>query len=124
MKVKGVEEYKLKEIAAQLGFKLQDINKIGRFIKFVIRMENTSKKSPNARYRKLGFSGRRTSAICFHGHWKFFEQIFRHNPRALIVTSKHRWTSLDQLNNEAWEVGEQQVGSVFNPQTYDSQCNC
>ena len=124
MKIKGVTPGDLHLLAGQMGFKLDNERSEGRFHAFVLRMATHSAVAPDAPYRKRGFSGRRTVAVCFHGHRAFYERVFSLNPDALIVTSRRRWTSLEDLNEHASEVGAQNVGSQFNPQAYAEQCEC
>lgn len=125
MKIKGIEIATLQTIAADMGFKLENHRRVGRFECFVLRMAtHTPKGEDKGQYRKHGFSRRWTCAVCFHGHKRFFERLFAHNPGALIVTTKRRWTSLEDLRVNAEMVGMQNVGSMFNPMQYREQCDC
>jgi hypothetical protein len=130
MKVKGMTAEALQSIAEELGLALfnrrwgEKPDQRGNFVHFTLRMGTRTAAAPDARYRKRGFSGRRGTAVCFHGHYEFFRKIFLENPAAVIVTCKRRWTSLSDLEENADAVGRQNAGSIMNPQSYDSQCDC
>jgi hypothetical protein len=124
MKVKGLSQALLEILAKEQGFKLTNIRREGNFVLFALRMATRTAEAPDAPYRKRGFSGRWTTAVCFHGHRKFYEEIFKQIPNALIVTCKRRWTSLADLDAHAHEVERANTGSAFNPQTYGEQCDC
>lgn len=125
MKVRGVSPERLREIAAKLGFKLQNERTSGRFHAFVLRMATiTPRGDDKGRYRKRGFSERWTCAVCVHGHRVFYEKIFDENPEALIVTMHRRWTSRADLDANWARVAMVNVGSAFLPITYGEQCDC
>jgi hypothetical protein len=124
MKVKGTDLAVLNQLAWALGMKLDNVRQQGNFHFFTLRMLARTAEAPDAPFRKRGFSGRWTNAVCFHGHRKFYEEIFKLYPNALIVTCRRRWVSLADLNAHAWEVERQNAGSAFNPQTYGEQCDC
>lgn len=125
MKVRGVSPEVLRKLAAADGFKLDNERSEGRFHAFVLRMATcTPRGNAKGKYRKRGFSGHWTTAVCVHGHKLFYERIFAENPEALIVTCKRRWTSLQDLEDNWHRVAQQVVGSQFNPITYEEQCEC
>lgn len=124
MRVKGVDAFTIKRIAEQCGdFRLDNMRQEGRYICFVLRMA-VPVKSGVTKFRKRGFSGKWTFAVCYHGHKQFMEQIFRHNPDAVIRTCKAAYKGVNDFKFKATSVGYTNAGSNWNPQPYNSQCEC
>ena len=124
MKVKGVDEDMIRKIAAQCGdFRLDNARREGHYTVFALRMAVPT-SSGITRYRKRGFSGKWTFAVCYHGHKKFMEQLFRHNPQAIIRTCKAAYLGLDSFLEKAPAVAHENVGSQFNPISYGDACEC
>ena len=51
-------------------------------------------------YAKRGYSGRRTVAACYHGHFEFMAALFRNRPAA------------------------KNLGSMMHPVAYGDMCDC
>jgi hypothetical protein len=82
-------------------------------INFTLRVKNSS--GPGA---KIGYSGRKTIAACWHVHGYFFEYLFLLYPEIFIISQGKKM--IDNSNN--WI--DQNVGKNYNPVSYSSLCNC
>ena len=73
-----------------------------------------SSYGPGAR---LGFSGKRVHAACWHVHGKFFEYLFNIGV-TLILAGEKRMES----NEDNWQ--DWNIGSNYQPLYYSQACEC
>ena len=85
----------------------------GRTINFTLTVK--SSKAPGGR---LGPSGRRVAAACWHVHGDFFDALFEVCPDAVIVSMGKKITK-DEGN---WQ--DQNIGSAYLPFMYSEACDC
>jgi hypothetical protein len=80
-------------------------------------------------YRRLGHTGRRVNAVCWHGHYAFMAALFALAPDAVIITASARYDGSGAFNREVgrYDGGRaynQNIGSQFRPLTYGDACTC
>ena len=94
-------------------------DRIGNFLHFTLRVINS--KGPGA---KISHSGRRSVALCWHGHRDVMRELFRNHPTALLVTAVARYDGLMSFDQQYLETGYQNVGSQVDPLLYQEACEC
>jgi len=67
---------------------------------------------------RIGHTGRRVAAACWHVHGYFFEKVWELEPEALIIAGSLRMTGED----DNWQ--DRNIGSVYQPMMYSEACNC
>lgn len=67
---------------------------------------------------RIGVSGRRVCAACWHVHGDFFDSLFTVNPTAYVWSGGHKITK-DYGN---WQ--DMNIGSLVNPLMYSDACDC
>ena len=82
-------------------------------INFTLRVKNSS--SPGA---KIGHSGRKTIAACWHVHGYFFEYLFLQYPGIVIISQGKKLKD----NSDNWQ--DQNIGSYYRPLQFSEACNC
>ena len=140
----NVPEHVLGQIAQELGFELDsDTQNDRKRVRFTLKLKEGDK------YRKLSpnmFPGesllvyfgdaappkwkwRRTSSVCFHGHYAFFERLFERTPAAIVTTSRYgpiryegpNWHEVaDALGNQRMGRG----GNIYHSLEIRDCCNC
>ena len=85
----------------------------GKTINFTLTVK--SSKGPGGR---IGFTGRRVAAACWHVHGDFFDALFAINPGSVIVSMGERIT----VNGGNWQ--DKNIGSHMNPMFYSEACEC
>jgi ABC-type taurine transport system substrate-binding protein len=85
----------------------------GKTINFTLTVK--SSKGPGGR---IGFTGRRVAAACWHVHGDFFDALFGINPAAVIVSMGERIS----INGGNWQ--DKNIGSQMNPMYYSEACEC
>lgn len=93
--------------------------KVGNFLHFTLRVINS--KGPGAR---VSASGRRSVALCWHGHRDVMQEIFTRHPTALLVTAMARYDGADGFECEYPQTGDQNIGSIAQPLCYADACLC
>lgn len=77
---------------------------------------------------KLGFSGRRTIAACWHAHGDFFDCVLEVAPKAAILVSIAQIELIkiykDEYGNVINNWRDVQVGSLAAPMLYSEMCQC
>ena len=87
--------------------------KCGARYRFTLRVN--SRTGPGA---KRGFSGRRTTAACWHVHGHFFDTLFRICPSAIIRAGNQK------ITKETGNWQDRNIGSDFHPLMYSESCEC
>ena len=85
----------------------------GKTINFTLTVK--SSKGPGGR---IGFTGRRVAAACWHVHGDFFDALFGINPAAVIVSMGERIS----INGGNWQ--DKNIGSQIQPMYYSEACEC
>lgn len=152
MKIKGLDEAAIRQCAERAGhFKLDNVRTIGNYTFFVLRMASSTPSQAERRwmdksdtvilggtesskyralaarmqYRKLGSDMKRwTGAVCFHGHKRFMDEIFKRNPDAVIVTMLARYAGRADFEAKWSGVGMGQHGPAYQGTQYREACNC
>ena len=95
------------------NIKFKRLDNTNRGIRFTLSVHS----SRNAGSR-IGYSGKRVCAACWHAHGEFFESLFELMPDAIIKATDKTITK-DQGNWEDWNIG-----SVYSPLWYSDACDC
>lgn len=94
-----------------------DLLKLEPISKNRFRVRLTVKDS-SGRGARIGYTGRRVKAACWHVHGDFFNALLSLNPDAVIKTGIRTITS-QSGNWRDWNIG-----SVINPLYFSEACNC
>jgi hypothetical protein len=151
MKIKGLTEATLRDIATRHGFRMDNVRQIGNFTAFVLRMRDLTPSASDRKwmdkadtrvltpaedrryreiakklqYRKLGSDMQRwTGAVCFHGHKAFMDGVFERNPDALIVTRMARYEGKEDFDRKWSGTGMESHGPAYQGTQYREACNC
>jgi hypothetical protein len=134
MKIKGLSLEQIESAAKSAGdFRLDNVRTQGNYLLLTLRMNGctpTRKRDrendalPSMRFRKIGFSGHWTGAVCFHGFEAFMRECFKLNPEAIIRTTRAAYLGLADFEEKFEGVGSQNVGSLYNPMQYRDSCHC
>ena len=141
----NVPEHVLGQIARELGFELDsDTQSDRKRVRFTLKIKEGDK------YRKLSpnmfpgesllvyFGGtapfdmwkwRRTSSVCFHGHYAFFERLFKRTPAAIVTTSRYGPVRYEAstFDDIAQELGDRALGTgsnIYSGMRVRDCCNC
>lgn len=80
---------------------------------FTLRVKNSS--GPGA---KIGYSGRKTIAACYHVHGYFFEYLFLKYSEVFIYSLGKKMSN----NSDNWQ--DKNIGSIMYPQMFSEACEC
>lgn len=86
MEIRGVGEFTIRRVAQQINATCEHWRSTNLGFAFVLRPKHGSEM-----YRGLGRNGRRANAICWHGHKAFMDEIFKHMPEAVIISTLARY---------------------------------
>lgn len=67
---------------------------------------------------RIGFTGRRVSAACWHVHGYFFDELIKINPAIWVKSSM---ATVD-VNGGNWQ--DRNIGSAYSPLYYSDACDC
>lgn len=67
---------------------------------------------------RIGHSGRRVKAACWHVHGHFFDELFKINPECFVLAQSKRITK-EEGNWQDWNIG-----SIMNPMYFSEACDC
>lgn len=122
MKIKGLTEGQLQEIIREADENIifnREPERIGNFLHFTLRVV-----SSKGAFAKVSVSGRRSVALCWHGHRDVMRVIFDRYPKALLVTAMARYDGREGFESEYPATGQQNAGSAFNPMPFAYCCEC
>lgn len=92
------------------------MNRAGTRWSFTLTVVNTRGK-----YGKLNpITGRRTHALCWHGHGKYFRILFGINPNTIIQSTLMGKTEYNQHSS----FQDKMVGSLMYPYYASECCEC
>lgn len=86
--------------------------------------QTTATKEAMNEFRKRGFSGKWTGAVCYHGYTKVMDKIFERFPEAVIRSKLQTFNGAEDYRAKRDVVGMSPAGSMMNPQQYREQCDC
>lgn len=128
MRIKGIPEAALKNIVENVSKTIYGGNvalnisgKKGNFINFRLGVKST--KGDVKGYR-IGMTGRKISAACWHVHRDVMKAIFKQYPGAILVTAFIRYDGQDDFLNKFEKTGQTNAGSMMQPIAYQDLCNC
>lgn len=87
------------------------IEKAGQ--KYIVTLTVKNSKYPGSR---IGFTGKRICAACWHVYGIFFEELFYINPAATIKECGN------EITRGVWK--DRNIGSIMNPLMYSQACDC
>lgn len=76
-------------------------------------------KSSKGKGARRGFQGRRLINACWHVHGTFFEELFKIQPQAIVVSSGVGKITKDEGN---WQ--DRNIGSIMQPMMFSDACDC
>ncbi len=74
-------------------------------------------KAVSNKYRKIGFTGRRTANVSFQGYTQFMKDVFKEDPQAYF-TSKFGKVNAANIDYMEGVVGDTNIGSQMEPMLY------
>ncbi len=121
MEVRGLNLGQLESAATDTGAELYNVRQKrqdGMGHAFVIRPlgELFRKYTPH--------TGRKVWAVCYHGHAAFMQRVFDINPDATIISAMERFDGVQDFREKACDVGDQNVGSSYQPAYFSTACKC
>lgn len=132
MLVKGITEKQIIQTAKKVGVAINGasyhvgyfngITKKGNYLSFTLRIKPGAPL--DVKYRKYGFSGRRTYHICYHGHYEFMRRLYEINPNTIIRSTMAVYKNKEEFERLAGFVSRVNVGNAYQPQNYGEKCDC
>jgi len=107
----------LKGIADTLNIDMISGSATGRYVGVCLRPASGSDK---LRSRK---NGRRINAVCYHGHLAFMQGIFEQYPLSIVKSTVTKYDGAADFQR-AYDMGENNVGSMMYPQEWQYACDC
>lgn len=118
MIVRNTDQHTIENAALDAGVSLQKVKRVGRGVQFRLAL------APDKRYQRLGFTGRRIAAVCWHGHRAFFEALYQRAPLATVHTAQATYTSAADFDATHDDTGYRNIGSQMDPLSYRAACLC
>jgi len=113
----GVDMATLAQIAEETGVRLNEAAERGKGIKFTLRPTGDA-------FRKVNpISGRRVSAVCWHGHAEFFERLFTLRPTARVKSQCADYKGLDDYRAK-YRASDTRLGPEGNMYHRWKQSDC
>jgi len=75
-------------------------------------------------YQRLGFTGRRIAAVCWHGHRAYFDALYKRAPEALVQTAQATYRNAADFTESHDDTGYKNIGSLADPLSYRAACLC
>jgi hypothetical protein len=100
------------------NIKFKRLETKGRNILFTLTVKD-SRGSGSRKSASAFHSDRRVSAACWHVHGYFFDELFKVNPAAIVVSQGNKQITKDSGNWKDW-----QIGSRMYPIMYSDACDC
>ena len=98
----------------------QSLNRRGSRYRFTLKL------GPSKAYRRLSRSGRKVSAVCWHGHAVFFRQLFALAPTAEIRSNwaggRTHYTA-ENFEHTFGATGGANIGNQMAPIAYRDACD-
>jgi len=88
----------------------------GRRIRFTLKVKDSKKPG-----HRIGFSGRRMVAACWHVHGHFLEELFKIIPDAEVISSGAMRDRITK-NGSNWQ--DWNIGPRVQPLYYSDACDC
>ena len=126
MKVWGIEEHILRNIARDLEVELYKVRQVGRALQFTLRPcgeKNEDGVRPWQRRSASPFNTERTvHAVCWHGHYHFMDIAFGSGATRI----KTGWADYTPENfaDKALETGYRNIGAPVMPVQAREACFC
>jgi hypothetical protein len=73
---------------------------------------------------RIGHSGRKIAAACWHAHRDFLNALFRLHDKARVKTAKADYKDKATFERIFPATGYQNIGSEFQPMSYHNACEC
>ena len=105
------------QYGGNLTFNRFDVGK--NHVNFTLRVN-----SSNGKGHRLGHSGKRLVATCWHAHRDFLATLFDMAPNAKVVSCKAKYDGKDGFASEFERTGSDNIGSMFAPLCYRDACEC
>ena len=67
---------------------------------------------------RIGVSGRRLNAACWHVYGRYIDNIFQLDEEAVVWTAKKKYTK------DTWVWKDRNIGSILSPAYYSTLCKC
>ena len=109
MKVKGITEQVLQEIADKLEIEVSNVRYHGRFILF-----RASPMSTDGPYSRVNHNGRRVHALCYHGFRDLILELFDAGAK-VVSSAAGRWESREQFENDLPLLAAMPKGTMAMP---------
>lgn len=116
----GVPMADLHTIANKVDARLFEADVRGKGVKFTLRPTGD-------KFRKVNpISGRRIFAICWHGHYEFFAELFRAFPEARVKTQNATYNGAQEFAEKAEDTDTSvgPMGNVYGSFNQSDCCKC
>ncbi len=117
MIARGMTAAELGDAAQAVGVRLQNVRPNGTGTAFTLALDGE-------RYRRRSHTGRKIAAVCWHGHYDFFREVYTQNEEATIITAQARYNNRADFEYSAETTGDNNIGSMVEPMAYRDACDC
>ena len=80
--------------------------------------------SSDGAFAKIGYSGRKTVAACWHGHFDFLDNLFYIAPGAVVSNAHATYHGQGDFLLNAPKAGNRNIRSITRPLRYRDACKC
>lgn len=126
MKVYGITEPQLQEIiqnvsqreyAGNLTWNYTEAHR--NHVSFTLRVESSKGLG-----HRIGHSGKRMVAACWHAHRDVMKALFKEYPNARLTSALATYRNADDFNRSFPATGNKNIGSMMQPMFMSDACEC
>ena len=75
-------------------------------------------------YRRYSPSGRRVSAVCWHGFRDFYRALYERTPEAVVKSAMATYEGAEHFEATYRTTAGRNIGSLYNPCAAADACEC
>ena len=122
MLIRGLTQEQLQDAASKAKVTLYEINCNGTGFRFQLKPFPTN-DGRNYWQRYNHTHERKVWAVCWHGHKAFYDEVFKINPGATIITAIARYNGEQNYQETFGATGDKNIGSMMEPCAYRDACD-
>ena len=126
MVIRGLTQTQLEDAAMASSVTLYNVRRDGTGLRFQLKpLDVNGTTHPIKRHwQRIGHTGRKVHAVCWHGHREFYRECFKFNPHTIIITAIARYNDEQDFAAKYQATGDRNIGSQVEPMQYRDACVC
>lgn len=126
MKIWGLTQEQLEQIAQEVGVQLYEVRENGRALQFSLRPAGERNADGHLKWQRRSASWmhteRRVHAVCYHGHYHFYKVAFAQG--ATRIKTALADYAPENFEDRALDVGYRNIGAPIYPVQMNEACFC